>query len=116
MWIQYYDWVKRYGKLNEHNANIPRDHWLTEHEQKAILDYHDRNPLEGYRRLSFMPKNRPRINPHQWMKWWNRRLIGVLEDLLDTPVTVSFADVIAMLTDPNTGRCPTRFSFVEGQL
>ena len=63
----------------------------------------------------FAPKKRPRINPHQWMKWWNRRLIGVLEDLLDTPVTVSFADVITMLTDLHTGRCPTQFSFVEGQ-
>ncbi len=34
---KYYDWVKRYGKVNEHNANIPRDRWLTADEQKAIL-------------------------------------------------------------------------------
>ena len=63
----------------------------------------------------FAPKKRPRINPHQWMKWWNRRLIDVLRERLHTPAVVSFADVIAMLTDPNTGRCPPRFSFVEGQ-
>ena len=51
---KYYDWVKRYGRVNEHNASIPRDHWLTSDEKQAILDYHDRNPLEGYRRLTFM--------------------------------------------------------------
>jgi putative transposase len=49
-----HDWKKRYGKVNEHNAWIPRDHWLTEVEKKAILDFHDRHPLEGYRRLTFM--------------------------------------------------------------
>ena len=28
---------------------MPRDFWLEEHEKQAILDYHDRYPLEGYR-------------------------------------------------------------------
>jgi putative transposase len=51
---KFYDWNKRYGKVNEHNANIPRDHWLTLEERMSILDFHDRNPLEGYRRLTFM--------------------------------------------------------------
>ncbi len=51
---KFYDWRKRYGKLNEHNGKIPRDFWLEEHEKQAILEYHDRYPLEGYRRLSFM--------------------------------------------------------------
>ena len=51
---KFYDWNKRYGKVNEHNANIPRDHWLTPEERQSILDFHDQNPLEGYRRLTFM--------------------------------------------------------------
>jgi transposase InsO family protein len=51
---KYHDWVGRYGKANEHNAWVPRDHWLTEDEKRAILDYHERHPLEGYRRLTFM--------------------------------------------------------------
>src|SRR3972149_6183607 len=51
---KYYDWRKRYGKVNEHNAKIPRDHWLTEAEKRAILDYEREYPLEGYRRLTFM--------------------------------------------------------------
>jgi putative transposase len=59
LWIglgtsKWHDWKKRYGKVNEHNAWIPRDHWLEEPEKKAILDFHDRHPLEGYRRLTFM--------------------------------------------------------------
>lgn len=51
---KFYDWRKRYGKANEHNGRIPRDHWLEGWERSAILDYHEQNPLEGYRRLTFM--------------------------------------------------------------
>jgi len=35
-------------------AKIPRDHWLTDEEKRAILDYEREYPLEGYRRLTFM--------------------------------------------------------------
>jgi len=51
---KYYDWQKRYGKVNEHNAWIPRDFWLTDCERQAIINYHYDNPLEGYRRLCYM--------------------------------------------------------------
>ena len=51
---KFYDWRKRYGKVNEHNARIPRDHWLTDEEKRAILEYEREHPLEGYRRLTFM--------------------------------------------------------------
>jgi transposase InsO family protein len=51
---KFYDWRTRYGKVNEHNASIPRDHWLSDQEKQAILDYERQNPLEGYRRLTFM--------------------------------------------------------------
>lgn len=51
---KYYNWQNRYGKANEHNALIPRDFWLTEEEKQAIIDFHKDNPLEGYRRLTFM--------------------------------------------------------------
>ena len=58
-WLQigrgkFYQWRERYGKVNEHNALIPRDHWLLPEEKQAILDFQERNPLEGYRRLTFM--------------------------------------------------------------
>ena len=51
---KYYDWKHRYGKVNEHNAWIPRDFWLTCCERQAIIDYHHDNSLEGYRRLCYM--------------------------------------------------------------
>jgi putative transposase len=51
---KFFDWRKRYGKVNEHNALVPRDHWLTAEERLSIIAFHERYPLEGYRRLTFM--------------------------------------------------------------
>jgi putative transposase len=51
---QFYRWLPRYGSLHAHNGRVPREHWLEPWERQAILDYHDRHPLEGYRRLAFM--------------------------------------------------------------
>jgi len=51
---KFHQWKDRYGKANEHNGQVPRDTWLEDWEREAILDYHDRHPLEGYRRLTFM--------------------------------------------------------------
>ena len=51
---KFYNWRERYGKANEHNAWVPRDFWLEDWEKKAIIDFHLNNPLEGYRRLTFM--------------------------------------------------------------
>jgi transposase InsO family protein len=54
-WLQvgsskFYPWKDRYGKANE----LPRDWWLEDWEKQAIVDYYDRHPLNGYRRLAFM--------------------------------------------------------------
>jgi transposase InsO family protein len=51
---KFHDWRQRYGQVNEHNAWVPRDHWLEPEEKQAILDFHAQYPLEGYRRLAFM--------------------------------------------------------------
>ena len=51
---KWHSWKHRYGKVNEHNAWVPRDHWFEAEERKAILDFHDLYPDEGYRRLTFM--------------------------------------------------------------
>ena len=51
---KFYEWQKRYGKINEHNSWIPRDHWLENWEKEAIVAFYAQNPLEGYRRLAFM--------------------------------------------------------------
>ncbi|MGH2610197.1 MAG: transposase, partial [Tepidiformaceae bacterium] len=47
-------WKDRYGKVNEHNAQVPRDHWLEPEERTQILEFHRRHSLEGYRRLTYM--------------------------------------------------------------
>ena len=51
---KFYDWRQRYGCVNEHNGWIPRDFWLEEWEKESIIAFHLKNPLEGYRRLTFM--------------------------------------------------------------
>ena len=52
---KFHDWKNRYGKVNEHNAWVPRDHWLEDWEKKAVIDYCIEHPFDGYRRLTFMP-------------------------------------------------------------
>lgn len=51
---KFYDWKRRYGKVNEHNAWIPRDFWLIDWEKQAIVNFFLSHPDEGYRRLAFM--------------------------------------------------------------
>jgi putative transposase len=62
-WIQlssrkFRDWRSRYGKANEHNFLVPRDHWLEGWEKEAIVKFFHEYPLEGYRRLCFMMLDR----------------------------------------------------------
>jgi putative transposase len=59
LWIgistsKFHDWEKRFGKVNEHNAWVPRDHWLTNAEKENICVFARQHPLEGYRRMTFM--------------------------------------------------------------
>ncbi len=59
LWLEvatskFYSWQVRYGKVNEHDAWVPGDFWLEVWEKQAIIEFHDRYPLEGYRRLTFM--------------------------------------------------------------
>jgi putative transposase len=51
---KYEDWRQRFGKVNEHNAWVPRDHWLTDDEKERLCAFARQHPLEGYRRLTFM--------------------------------------------------------------
>jgi transposase InsO family protein len=51
---KYFDWCGRYGRVNEHNAWIPRDFWLDDWEREAIVNYWGEHPADGYRRLAFM--------------------------------------------------------------
>jgi len=82
---KFYTWIKRYGKVNEHNALIPRDFWLDLWEQEAIVKFAENNPLEGYRRLTFMmlDQNIVAVSPSStWrvltkagmLQKWNKKL------------------------------------------
>lgn len=51
---KFHGWQQRYGKINEHNHWISRDHWLEDWEKQAIVDFHHAHPDEGYRRLTYM--------------------------------------------------------------
>lgn len=51
---KYFNWKQRYGKANEHNAQVPRDHWLLPAEQEAIVQFAREHLTDGYRRLAFM--------------------------------------------------------------
>jgi putative transposase len=51
---KFHDWKARFGKVNEHNAWVPRDHWLTDAEKEGIRSFARQHRLEGYRRLTFM--------------------------------------------------------------
>jgi transposase-like protein len=37
---KFYDWRERYGKVNEHSGWVPRDFWLEDWEQQAIIGFH----------------------------------------------------------------------------
>ncbi len=51
---KFYSWQMRYGKVSEHHGWVPRDFWLEAWEKQTIIEFHDRYPLEGCRRLTFM--------------------------------------------------------------
>ncbi len=51
---KYYTWLKRQGQQNQHNAPLPKQHWLTETEKEAIVTYFTSHSEIGYRRLSYI--------------------------------------------------------------
>jgi putative transposase len=41
---KYEDWRNRFGKVNEHNAWVPRDHWLTDNEITRLCNFARQHP------------------------------------------------------------------------
>ncbi len=54
---------------------------------------------------------RCRINPQQWMRWWNRQLHGLLHELLPDDEDLGLAELMMLLSDPNKARIPSRNAF-----
>jgi len=46
---KFYGWRERYGKATS-TTLIPPGFWLEQWEKGAIIHFHLKNPLEGYRR------------------------------------------------------------------
>jgi hypothetical protein len=70
-----YDWRQRYGCVNEHNGWVP-DFWLELWEKEAIIDFHLKNPLEGYRRLrsrKFSQKNAVLTVFLRYSRWFGNK-------------------------------------------
>ena len=52
---RYYDWGRRQGLANAHNAPIPKSHWILPEEKQAIINYALKGHLQaGYRRMSYL--------------------------------------------------------------
>jgi transposase InsO family protein len=76
---KFYAWIDRYGKVNEHNGLIPRDFWLEPWEREAIIKFALENPLEGYRRLTFMLLDRDLVAVSPSSTWRVLAQAGLLQ-------------------------------------
>lgn len=76
---KFFDWKKRYGKVNEHNGKIPRDFWLLPQERQAIIDFYHSHPGEGYRRLTFMMLDEDIVAVSPTSVWRVLREAGLLQ-------------------------------------
>jgi len=82
---KYYEWKKRYGKINFHNCQVPRDYWITDEERESIAQYYIANPFEGYRRLTYMmmDENIVAVSPSTTYRVLKRA--GLLDNLKGKP-------------------------------
>ncbi len=82
---KFYNWRARYGMVNEHNGKIPRDFWIEDWERKAIIRFYHENPLEGYRRLTFMMLDRDVVAVSPATVWRVLNKEGLLRPWKPTP-------------------------------
>ena len=82
---KFYDWCQRYGRVNKHNGWIPRDFWLEPWEKEAIIGFHLKNPLEGYRRLTFMMLDAEVVAVSPASVWRVLKQAGLLSRWKDKP-------------------------------
>ncbi len=82
---QFYRWTARYGRVNAHNGQVPRDHWLTPAEREAILAYHASHAPEGYRRMTFMMLDADQVAVSPATVYRVLKAAGVLDRWNGTP-------------------------------
>lgn len=49
-----YQWKKRYGQENRHNGSMNKEHWITQAEKEAVIDFYEQHRSEGYRAVAYM--------------------------------------------------------------
>jgi transposase InsO family protein len=82
---KYHRWQERYGKANEHNGLVPRDHWLETWEKASIVEFARQYPLEGYRRLAFMMLDQDVVAVSPSSVYRVLREAGLLQNLWQSP-------------------------------
>ena len=73
-------WQQRFGKLNEHNGLVPRDHQIEDWERQAIIAFFYEYPLEGYRRLAVMMLDRNLVAVSPTTVYRVLKAAGLLQD------------------------------------
>ena len=71
----YSAWLKRYAM----NSLIPRNHWFLVTKMQAIVALHHRNPIEGYRRLSYKMLDANVVTASGSSVCWVLKAAGVLD-------------------------------------
>jgi transposase InsO family protein len=64
---------------------VPRDHWLSDDEKRKIIAFAHDNPLEGYRRLTFMMLDRDIVAASPTSVWRVLHKAGHLAKASDKP-------------------------------
>jgi putative transposase len=78
-------WQQRFGKVNEHNGLVPRDHQIEDWERQAIIAFFYEYPLEGYRRLAFMMLDRNLVAVSPSTVYRVLKAAGLLQDRFSRP-------------------------------
>lgn len=66
--------------------------------------------LARFRRAVADPRGLP-VNPGQWVKWWNRQLAHVAEELVGSLESLDLDGLARMLADPHVARATNRERF-----
>jgi putative transposase len=76
---RFYDWRRRRGRPNGHNAAVPKTGWLLDWEKEAIVAFSREHPDEGYRRLAWMMVDENVVAASPTSVWRVLKKAGLLE-------------------------------------
>lgn len=83
---RFYEWRRRLGEPNRHNARVPKKGWLLDAEKAAILEYYACHQEEGCHRLAWMMLDENVAAAAPVTVW---RVLKEADVLADSPLTKS---------------------------